>query len=114
MAWQIMRVEERWILRDFRDKLGLTQQQIANKAKIQLRQYQRFENGERDLSSSSFGIACRVIEALGMNISDYYHGKYVLGEEVELSMEGLKKKKNKAKINNSGSKVLFHPATTKS
>lgn len=30
----------------------------------------------------SFEIACRVIEALGMNISDFYHGKYAIGEEI--------------------------------
>jgi len=38
MAFQVMRVEEKWILRDFREKLGMTQQEIADKAKIQLRQ----------------------------------------------------------------------------
>ena len=84
-----MRVEEKWILRDYRDKLGLTQQQVADKAKIQLRQYQRFEAGERNLSSSSFSIACRVIEALGLDITKYHHGDYVLGDEVEFSPENL-------------------------
>lgn len=88
MEFQLMRVEEKWILRDYREKLGLTQQQVADKANIQLRQYQRFESGERNLSSSSFNIACRVIEALGMNISNYYHGDYVLGDKVDLSIEG--------------------------
>jgi transcriptional regulator with XRE-family HTH domain len=82
MAMQIMRVEEKWILRDYREKLGLTQQQVADKANIQLRQYQRFESGERNLSSSSFNIACRVIEALGLDINKYYHGEYVFGDEV--------------------------------
>jgi transcriptional regulator with XRE-family HTH domain len=88
MTWQIAHVEERNILRDLRDKLGLSQQQVADRAEIQLRQYQRFESGERKLSSSSFNIACRVIEALGMNISDYYHGEYVLGDKVDISTEG--------------------------
>lgn len=37
-----------------------------------------------------FDLACRVIEALGMNISDFYHDKYVLGEEIYLDEEGLK------------------------
>ena len=32
--------------------------------------------------TSSFRIACRVIEALDLDISTFYHGKYVLGEEV--------------------------------
>ena len=83
MAFQVMRVEEKWILRDFREKLGMTQQEIADKAKIQLRQYQRFEAGERNLSSSSFSIACRVIEALGLDIAKYHHGGYVLVDEAD-------------------------------
>lgn len=83
MAFQLMRVEEKMILKDYREKLGLTQQEVSNRAKIQLRQYQRFESGERNLSSSSFNIACRVIESLGMNISDYYHGEYVFGDIVD-------------------------------
>ncbi len=91
MAFQVMHVEEKWILRDYRDKLGLTQQQVADKAKIQLRQYQRFETGERNLSSSSFNIACRVIEALGLDITKYHHGDYVLGDEVDICPEGLRR-----------------------
>jgi len=91
MSLQIMRVEEKWVLKDYRDKLGLTQQQVADKARVQLRQYQRFESGERNLSSSSFDIACRVIEALGLDPTKYHHGEYVLGDEVELSPEGLRR-----------------------
>lgn len=70
------------ILREKRIVLGLTQQQVADKAKIVLQQYQKFESGERSIMNCSFEIACRVIEALGMNISDFYHGKYTIGEEV--------------------------------
>lgn len=87
----VMRVEERWILRDFRDKIGLTQQQVADKAKIQLRQYQRFESGERNLSSSSFTIACRVMEALGLDPTKYFHNEYCWGDEVVLSPEGVRR-----------------------
>ena len=85
MGFQLMRIEEKWILRDYREKLGLTQQQVADKAKIQLRQYQRFEAGERTLSSSSCNIACRVIDALGLDITKYHHGDYILGDEIDLS-----------------------------
>jgi transcriptional regulator with XRE-family HTH domain len=72
---------EATILKNAREKLGMTQQQVADKAGIQLRQYQRFENRERDLSSSSFGIACRVLDALALDINTYAHGGYVLSEE---------------------------------
>lgn len=88
MAFQLMRMEHH-ILKDTRTELGLTQQQIADKAKIQLRQYQRFESGERNLSSSSFNIACRVIEALELNVSDYFHGEYVLGDKTEINMQEI-------------------------
>ena len=91
MAMYSMRVEEKAILRDYRDKLGLTQQQVADKARIQLRQYQRFEAGERNLSSSSFDIACRVIEALGLDPTKYHHGEYCWGDEVVFSPEGLRR-----------------------
>ena len=91
MPYSLMRVEEKSVLKDYREELGLTQQQVADKARIQLRQYQRFESGERNLTSSSFSIACWVIEALGLDISKYYHGAYVLGDEVVLTKDGLRK-----------------------
>ena len=91
MALELARVEEKSILKDYRHQLGLTQQQVANKARIQLRQYQKFEMGERNLSSSSFDIACRVIEALGLDPTTYHHGGYVCGDEVEFSPEGLRR-----------------------
>lgn len=59
---------------------GLTQKEVADKAGIQWRQYQRFESGERSLLAASFQTACRVLEALGMDISDFYHGNYMFGE----------------------------------
>lgn len=70
------------VLKEKRVVLGLTQQQVADKAKITLQQYQKFESGARNIMTSSFQLACRVIEALGMNISDFYHGEYTIGEEV--------------------------------
>ncbi len=48
-----------------REQLGLSQQQVANLAGIDLRQYQRFESGERNMSSSSMRIGlsiCRVLQ----------------------------------------------------
>ncbi|MDR1329829.1 MAG: helix-turn-helix domain-containing protein [Oscillospiraceae bacterium] len=56
MGFQIVRLEHS-ILQNARGKLRLTQRQVADAAKVQLRQYQRFESGERSLSSSSFHIA---------------------------------------------------------
>ena len=92
-GFQLVHYSEENILRERRVILGLTQKQIAEKAKIPLQSYQRFESGERNIMTASFQMACRVIEALGMNISDFYHGEYVIGEEIFDSKEGIRYKK---------------------
>ena len=68
--------EKSRILRRKRIELGLTQQQIADRAGILVRQYQKFEGGERDIMNASFDLACKVIEAVGMNPDEFYHGEY--------------------------------------
>lgn len=77
-------VPENWILRDAREKLGLTQQQVSDKARIQLRQYQRFESGERELSSSSFNIAHKVLNALELDLTSFANGDYSFTMSSEL------------------------------
>lgn len=62
------------MLRYRRRMLNHTQRQAADQAEISFRQYQRFESGESDIFNAPFYIASRVIEALGMDISDFYHG----------------------------------------
>lgn len=52
------------LLVERREELQLTQQEVADRAGIQLRQYQRFESGERALSSSTLRIALAVCDAL--------------------------------------------------
>ena len=81
------------VLREKRVVLGLTQQQVADRAGIVLQQYQKFESGERDVMTSSFKTACKVIEALEMDITDFYHGEYTIGEKVYSSAEGLRYQK---------------------
>ena len=52
-------------LRFRREEKHLSQQQVADLAGITLRQYQRFESGERRMSSASLKIGlsiCRVLE----------------------------------------------------
>ena len=61
------------ILREKRELLGLTQKQVADRANVKIVQYQRFEMGMRNIMSASFQIACRIIEALEMDITDFYH-----------------------------------------
>ena len=85
MKFNLLRIEEKDILKDSRSELGLTQQQVSDKAGIQLRQYQRFESGERQLSSSSFNIACKVLRALELDIVKFNNGEYCISDDtVEL------------------------------
>jgi transcriptional regulator with XRE-family HTH domain len=58
-------------LHDARTKLGLTQQETADKAQITLRQYQQFESGERRLYTSSFHTASRVLGALAIDLTAF-------------------------------------------
>ena len=52
--------------------LGMTQQHVAEKAKISLSSYQKFESGNRNIMTASFEIACKVIIALGMDPTSFY------------------------------------------
>ena len=81
------------LLRERRIVMGLTQQQVADKAKIKLPQYQKFEGGQRNLRTASFQLACRVLEALDLDIVKYFHEEYVFGEERYRDSEGWKYKK---------------------
>ena len=65
-------------------RLGLTQKQVADKAGILLQHYQKFEGGERDLRTASFDVACRVLEALEVDIVKYFH----TDERLQMRQEG--------------------------
>ena len=60
---------EKEVLLQRRKELKLTQKQVADRAGIQLRQYQRFEMGERDILSSSARIMLSICGVL--NIDPY-------------------------------------------
>ena len=68
--------EEKTILLEARKELGLTQTQVADKAYITLRQYQKFESGERKLTSSSFHTASKVLQALELDVTTFAQGGY--------------------------------------
>lgn len=69
--------------------LGLTQQQVADIAKISYCQYQRFESGERNIMTASFQITYRVLKALNMDIDKFYNGDYAIGEPIKETPDGL-------------------------
>ena len=87
------------ILREKRLVLGLTQQQVAEKSKINYRQYQKFESGERNIMTASFQLTCRVLKALDMDIEKFYNGDYVFGEPIAETPNGLIYKRTGRRFN---------------
>jgi len=71
-------VPENWILINQREKLGLSQEEVAKRAGITLKQYQRFESREHytSFSNTSLRIANAVLTALEFNPTDFAKGKY--------------------------------------
>lgn len=55
------------ILRIRREQLGFSQQQVADGAKIQLRQYQRLETGERSIENATLKTALCICAVLKLN-----------------------------------------------
>lgn len=56
------------VLQERRLILELTQKQIAERAKIPLSTYQKFETGERNIRTAAFEVTCRVLNALELEI----------------------------------------------
>nr|DAK16532.1 MAG TPA: helix-turn-helix domain protein [Caudoviricetes sp.] len=73
--------------------LELTQQQVADRAGVDIQQYRKFESGARDIRRASFDVACRVIRALEMDVGKFFDGEYSLGEEIYSENGELKYKK---------------------
>lgn len=49
-----------------RVRAGLTQQALANKAGLNIRQVQKFEGGEREIGGMSLRVAAALADALGI------------------------------------------------
>lgn len=75
MSWKRM-VTDRGMLISQREKLGLSQEDVAKKAGIKLEQYQRYENTESGFSSSSMRIVNAVLTALELDPTSYAKGQY--------------------------------------
>lgn len=58
--------EEEYFRRQ-REAMGLTQRQVAEICKIDIRQYQRIESGERYISSATFRLGIRICAALSLD-----------------------------------------------
>lgn len=79
---------DRFVLKKHRQKLGLTLQQVADKAGIQIKQYQRFEAGDRELSDAGFITVYKVLKALEMDLEKYASGEYEIKELVYRGHDG--------------------------
>ena len=76
MSWQVY-VPERGILIGQREKLCLTQEEVAKKAGIKLEQYQMYESHDgREFSSSSMRIVNAVLTALELDPTAFAKGEY--------------------------------------
>jgi len=88
--WLVCNVTENSVLARQRDKLGLTQEEVAKRAGITLKQYQRYERPNFNISTaSSFRITNAVLTALELDANLFRQGEYVfhpLPEEQEESM----------------------------
>ena len=60
------------LLKNRRLELGLTQLQVADKAKIQLRQYQRVESGERHITGASARIMLAICAVLKIDPYEFF------------------------------------------
>jgi len=78
-----IKLDEKDILIEARKNLGLTQQQVADKAGVAMRHYQMFEGGKRKLSSASFWTASNILQALELDISTFASGGYAIAIDNE-------------------------------
>lgn len=81
-SFRLVHFDEKEILKEHRIMLGLTQKAAAAKAGIPLNSYQNFECGNRKIRRASFQVVCQVLEALEMDIAGFFHGDYILEEEI--------------------------------
>lgn len=77
-----------FVLKKRRQKLGLTQQEVADRAGIQLNQYQRFEYGDRELNKAGFLTTYKVLAALDMDVAKYAAGEYSIKELIYRGHDG--------------------------
>ena len=69
--WDVL-VQDYVLLKNRRLELGLTQQQVADRAKIQLRQYQRVESGERHIRGASARIMLAICTVLKIDPYEFF------------------------------------------
>jgi len=71
-------VPENALLIDRREELGLSQEEVAKKAGITLKQYQRYEKNGVQISSSSTRIVNAVFKALELSVDAFGNCEYAV------------------------------------
>lgn len=88
------------IIKRRRVELGLTQQQVADAASINIRPYQKFESGERKISSTSFRIGVAIADVLELDVHELVHTPSAAEFlKNKIAFGKLKRKKNERIIN---------------
>lgn len=57
-------------LKKLRTEKNLTQKQLADASGVNIRQIQRIENGEGDMSNVTLGNAVKLADALGVDVKE--------------------------------------------
>lgn len=60
------------MLKDRRLSMGLTQKQLAEKAVVNRKYYQKLEKGKRSVMTASFETMCKILKALEIDITTFY------------------------------------------
>ena len=66
-AEKAKRYENTRIIREARERLGLTQQEVASRAGVSLDYYRSFENGNRQLANTKIAIALPICMTLQLD-----------------------------------------------
>jgi DNA-binding XRE family transcriptional regulator len=66
-AEKAKRYDNARFIREARERLGLTQQEVANRAGISLDYYRSFENGNRQLANTKIAIALPICMTLQLD-----------------------------------------------
>lgn len=57
-------------IRALREKAGISQEQLAEAAGVNVRMYQKYEQGDRDISKAQLSTLLRICKALSCKLSD--------------------------------------------
>lgn len=101
-------LEDCRILQRRRQELNLTQQQVADEAGIQLRQYQRVESGERHLTSCGARIMLAVCAVLRIDPYEFY--PTIKQKEIVCTEEKMAKSTATSSVTKPAMTVTYIPA----